>query len=400
MFRHLLKPLWKRKSRNLMLTLELLLAFIVVFAIAAGTARYYQLYQLPTGFSHESIWSVEIERAENRPQREDAALLDQFKRGLEALPEVEQVAFSSFTPYQRATWTSSVHLPDSGASTQTDMMQVSDDFFAVLGMRLQQGRWFSTVDAGAAEAPVVINRRLADALFPDQDAVGQLISDGEPGSNSNKLMRITGVVEEFRNHGEFMPPTNFLLTRFSPQLSQDGVRSMLLKLKSGTGRVFESRLSAQLKQIRNDASYRIATLSDLRTSMLNESIIPLIVLAVIAAFLLLMVAFGLFGVLWQNTTRRIPEIGMRRAAGATAADVYRQIIIEQLLLTSMAVSAAVVLLAQLPITGVFGENLDWPLFLVAASVSAAIMALLSVLCALYPAWRASRLSPTQALHYE
>ena len=60
MFRHLLKPLWKRKSRNLMLSLEILLAFVVVFAIAAAAGRFYQLYRLPTGFAHADVWSVQI----------------------------------------------------------------------------------------------------------------------------------------------------------------------------------------------------------------------------------------------------------------------------------------------------------------------------------------------------
>ena len=63
---------------------------------------------------------------------------------------------------------------------------------------------------------------------------------------------------------------------------------------------------------------------------------PLIVMAVIAAFMLAMVGFGLFGVLWQNTTQRIPEIGLRRAIGASSAHIYRQIIGEQMLLSSVA----------------------------------------------------------------
>jgi putative ABC transport system permease protein len=121
---------------------------------------------------------------------------------------------------------------------------------------------------------------------------------------------------------------------------------------------------------------------------------------VIATFLLLMVAFGLFGVLWQNTTRRIPEIGLRRAIGASAGDIYRQIIAEQFLLSSVAMLVAMLLLVQLPITGALGELLNWQVFLGAAAVSMAAIYLLSLLCSVYPGWRASRLSPTQALHYE
>jgi putative ABC transport system permease protein len=113
-----------------------------------------------------------------------------------------------------------------------------------------------------------------------------------------------------------------------------------------------------------------------------------------------MVAFGLFGVLWQNTTRRIPEIGLRRAIGASAADIYRQIVAEQLLLSSTAMVVALVLLVQLPLTGALGEGLNWAVFIGAAGLSMGAIYLLSLLCSLYPGWRASRLSPTEALHYE
>ena len=400
MFRHLLKPIWKRKSRNLMLSLEILLAFVVVFAIVAAGSRYYELYHLPTGFSHAAVWSVQIEQAEQPEQENDAVLYDKLQRSLRALPEVQQVSFANFSPYRNATWQTKYYLPDSGAGTTGNMMQVSDNFFATVDMSLLEGRWFSSADEGSAQLAVVVNRRLAQALFPGQSAVGKLISDGAPDSKNRQMLRITGVIEDFRNKGEFMAPTNFVLTRFSPQSSPNGVSTILLKVKPGTGRNFEAKLSEQLKLVRNDLSYRISPLSDLRKSQLSESTIPLIVLAVIAAFLLLMVAFGLFGVLWQHTTQRIPEIGLRRAIGATAGSIYRQIIVEQLLLTSLAMSVGLVLLVQLPITGVLGENLSWPLFLLATLVSTSIMALVSALCALYPAWRASRLSPTEALHYE
>jgi len=178
------------------------------------------------------------------------------------------------------------------------------------------------------------------------------------------------------------------------------LRSMLLKVKPGTPRIFEVELSRRLKLVKNDASYRISPMADLRTSQLRTSTMPLVLLAVVAAFLLLMVAFGLFGVLWQNTTRRTAELGLRRAVGATPGDITRQIVLEQVLLCLLPIAAALLLLVQLPITGALGESLSWPLFAGAAGLASAVMVLVSVGCALYPAWRASRLSPTEALHYE
>jgi putative ABC transport system permease protein len=123
-------------------------------------------------------------------------------------------------------------------------------------------------------------------------------------------------------------------------------------------------------------------------------------MAVIASFMLLMVAFGLFGVLWQNTTRRVPEIGLRRAIGARASDIYRQIVVEQLLLGSLAMGVGLVLLVQLPLTGAFADTLNWPVFAGAAALSMTVIYLLSFVCSLYPGWRASRLEPAAALHYE
>ena len=400
MFAHLLKPIWKRKSRNLMLSLEIGLAFVVVFAIVAAASRFYELYQQPIGFGYASVWSVDIQASNASGIKNDKTTYDKLKRGLQALPEVEQVAFAAYSPYENDTWQGGFNLPDSGVSTTSNVMQVSDDFFDTVHMPLAQGSWFTSADEGAAVQPVVVNRRFANTMFPGQDPLGKVISDGKPGKKDRKLMKIAGVIEDFRPQGEFMTPVNFVISRFSTQSSDDGLGTILLRVKPGTPRGFEAKLSQQLKLVRNDWSYQITPLVDLRDAMHRQVEIPLVVFSVIAAFLLLMVGFGLFGVLWQNTTKRIPEIGLRRATGATSANIYRQIVAEQLLLTSLAMAVGLVLLVQLPITGVFGDYLGWPLFFVAALVSATIMALVSVLCSLYPAWRASRLSPTQALQYE
>jgi putative ABC transport system permease protein len=398
MLRHLFKLIWKRKSRNLMLSLEILLAFLVVFAIAAFGLRYYQLYQMPTGFGWRQQWSINIRPSQDIPN--DAAIYDSLKRGLLDLPEVASVAFSSFGTYEMSRWTEEYTLPDGSHQMTIDGMSVSDDYFKTMDMTVAAGRFFSTVDDGADAVPVVINRRLANKFFPGKDPVGQFYITQTHDKKTPQRYRVTGVVEDFRPHGELMDPVYLMLPRFIPGVGKDAAYSIMLKVKPGTQRIVETRLNAKLKQIRNDWNYVISPQSESRKSMLNAQMIPLVILSVIAAFLLVMVAFGLFGVLWQNTTQRIPEIGLRRALGADAGHIYRQIISEQLLLSTGAILVALVLLVQLPLTGVLGDSLNWPVFVAATVLSASVIYLLSLLCSLYPGWRAARLSPTQALHYE
>ena len=398
MLRHLLRLTWKRKSRNLMLSLEILLAFAIVFGIAAFGLRYWQLYREPIGFDGTDAWSVTMLFSDASTETITPDTYDLLRRSLRELPEVRAVGFATHAPYTLSTWTTHFESPQTGVGVMTDTIDLSDDVAAALGVHLTAGRWFDATDDGQAELPAVLNRRMAAALFSGRPALGQRFTSADPGPP--RVYRVVGLVEDFRNKGPFMTPTNFVITRFAPQTSKSRVRTILLKVAPGTPRAFEEKLNQRLKLVRNDWSYEIAPLSSMRATLLKEELVPLAVVAVIAAFMLLMVAFGLFGVLWQNTTRRIPEIGLRRAIGACAGDIYRQIVFEQLLLCSFAVAVGLVLLVQLPLTGALGDTLNWTVFAGAALLSMAVIYLLSFVCSLYPGWRASRLDPAAALHYE
>ncbi|MFC5548562.1 ABC transporter permease [Massilia aerilata] len=404
MLRHLLKLTWKRKSRNLMLSLEILLAFAIVFGIAAFGVRNWQLYRETIGFDGADTWSVRLVLGDVPDEAIPAEVYDTLRRGLLELPEVREVGFAAYSPYTMSTWTTSFKSPQTGASVNTSILEASDGVAAALGIKLVAGRWFNAQDNGQAVRPAVLNRRMAAAMFPGRQALGQQFTDKTSNDKGNgevpKTYRVIGLVEDFRNKGPLMAPVNFVMTRFDPLAGKSRVRVVLLKVAPGTPRGFEAELNRRLKLVRNDWAYEIAPLSAMRASVLKEQLVPFIVVSVIAAFMVAMVAFGLFGVLWQNTTRRIPEIGLRRAIGASAGDIYRQIIAEQLLLSSTAMVVGLVLLVQLPLTGALGEGLGWGVFISAAGLSMGVIYLLSLLCALYPGWRASRLSPTEALHYE
>ncbi|TFW31535.1 ABC transporter permease [Massilia horti] len=404
MFRHLLKLTWKRKTRNLMLSLEILLAFALVFAIAAFGVRYYQLYRMPIGFNGDDVWAVGVRTSNGGRDNIDQATYDAFKRGLQELPEVGQVAFASWEPYSMMMNRSSPK-NQSGVKVQTDMLYADDGLAKALGIKVIEGRWFSALDDGSAAFPVVVNRRMANAMFPGKSAIGQQFTDSD--RDGIITYKVVGVVDEYRDQGELGTPGNFTFIRHEPPqrdartiTPQRDARTIILKLQPGTERSFEFRLSQRLRQIQGSWSYQISPLSATRQTKMKTQTTPLIVLGVIAAFMLVMVAFGLFGALWQNTTQRIPEFGLRRAAGANAGDIYRQIVGEQMLLSTVAIVVGMLLLVQLPLTGALGASLNWTVFLGATGLSMFVIYLISLLCALYPGWRASRLSPTEALHYE
>jgi putative ABC transport system permease protein len=403
MFRHLLKLTWKRKTRNLMLSLEILIAFAIVFGVAAFGVRYSQLYRMPLGFEGEHLWSVSLQVGDEQQTRIEEAVYDAFRRGLAELPEVRDVAFVSFEPYSSSTISTDLRRAArdgvQGKAMKTEMLDADDAAARVLGLKLVEGRWFSSLDNGSADRPTVINRRLAEAMFPGERVVGQRIEVSE-GPGVTHGYRVVGVVDAYRPKGELSSPVNFAFTRFEPVKNDRDARTILLRVAPGTERAFEQRLNTRLKLIRNDWSFQITPLQAQRGTMLKSYLTPLIVVGIIGAFMLVMVAFGLFGALRQNTAQRIPEIGLRRAIGASAGQIYRQIVLEQFLLSSVAIVLGLALLVQLPLTGALGDSLNWTVFAAAAGLSMAAIYLLSLLCALYPGWRASRLSPTEALHHE
>jgi putative ABC transport system permease protein len=400
MLRHLLKLTWKRKSRNLMLSLEILLAFAIVFGIAAFGLRSWQLYRETIGFDGADTWSIKMVLGDVPDEAIPAEVYDTLRRSLLELPEVREVGFAAYSPYTMSTWTTSYKSPQTGAEVPTHIFESSDGTAAALGIKLVAGRWFEAQDDGQAVRPAVLNKRMAAAMFPGRQPLDQQFTEKADRAEAVRTFRVVGLVEDFRNQGPLMAPANFVLTRFDPHAGKSRVRAILVKVAPGTPRGFETALNRRLKLVRNDWAYEIAPLQAMRASLMKEHLIPFIVVTVIAAFMVAMVAFGLFGVLWQNTTCRIPEIGLRRAVGASAGSIYRQIIAEQLLLSSTAMAVALVLLVQLPLTGALGEGLNWTVFIGAAALSMGVIYLLSLLCSLYPGWRASRLSPTEALHYE
>ena len=89
-------------------------------------------------------------------------------------------------------------------------------------------------------------------------------------------------------------------------------------------------------------------------------LVPFVAAALIAAFMLIMVALGMVGVLWQSVARRRREIGLRRALGATGRGVSLQVLGELLVVASAGVLLGTAVTVQLPLLGTGCTRWAWP----------------------------------------
>jgi putative ABC transport system permease protein len=401
--RHLLKLVWRRKRANALLIVEIFFSFLVFFAVVTFGTSAIMRYNKPLNFDWHDVLVLDVDIPSNRdvPGEErhgdspaDLASADRLLREIAAMPQVIAVGGSRTPPYSFSTMAGRWNV--GGKQVRMTFDEVTDGYPAAMNIPILRGRWFKPEDDAAAFQPVVIDSDLAKALFGDDDPIGKKF-DPEGGRD----LRVVGVTAPFRKDGEFTSDNlNMVFRRASPRLPNTTMpRDIIIRVRPGTPASFEEAISRRTHEIFPNYEQRVRRMEAMRTLALRLYMIPVAAGAVIAAFLIGMVALGLSGVLWQNVTRRTREIGLRRALGATGNEVNRQILLEVALLATLALIVGVIVVAQLPLLGIFQLVSPISFSLGLAGALATIYGL-TLLCGLYPSWLAGRVQPAQALHYE
>ena len=397
MIRHLLKLAWHRKRANALVMLEIFASFLVLFVVTTLGAWFFYLYNLPTGFDRRDVWNVDVSRGGNGDERftpADAALFTRLLSEARGLGAVRAAAAAYGVPYDGHNWTGSWDVNERLFETELD--QVTEEFDKVLGIHLLAGRWFEAADEALAWRPAVLTVSAARDLFHTEDVLGKKL----PVAKDEPETRVVGIIQDFRKAGELAPPDNFIFGRIrAGDPNSMPPESILLKVAPDADAGVEKAILDRFRAIAPAWSFGLRSLDEMRANRFQERLVPLLVGAIIGGFLLLMVALGLVGVLWQNVTTRTREIGLRRAAGASGAAVRRQILLEVFVNTTIGLFVATILLAQVPLLGLV-PYLTPGVYAAGLVVSLGLMYLLTFLCGYYPSWMATRVQPAEALRTE
>jgi putative ABC transport system permease protein len=394
MFKHLFKLIWNKKKQNFLLISEMFISFLVIFAVFTFAVYAWQNYNKPMGFQYDSVWTINYNNAVKTNSPDSLVqFYETVRQKLESLPQIEDVSFTNDnTPFSE--YTNGTDASVKGHKiTGVNYFAVDDHYQKVLKMKIVEGRWYNKGDEPMKSHVVVINRLFAREAFGNATAIGKYINDSDP---KNKA-KVIGVVEETKFWGDYKPAEKAMFARFDTS-AYHWLNRILIRVAPGTDAAFESRLYKVMANSMRNSNIEIEHLAVKKASYNKFMLVPLTILSIVAAFLIVNVALGLFGVLWYNINNRRGEIGLRRAVGANGALVSGQLVAEALILATFSLFVGSFFAVQFPLLNVF--DLPASVYLIALILAILFIYVLVLVCSLYPGKQAAAILPAVALHEE
>jgi predicted permease len=282
---------------------------------------------------------------------------------------------------------------------------VTPDYLKVMGIALREGRFFTDQDRLGKQSVVVIDELMAQQAFPGQNPIGKRLWI-DLGGDPVVVVGVVGYVRYWGPAGDdkaavraqlYYPIAQVpdkLLRRWS-ELMSITVRTSVEPLS-----ILEPLRRAVRGPGRDQVLYEVRTMEQLARESIARQRFLVLLFGIFAGIALLLASIGIYGVLAYLTSRRVPEIGVRMALGASAHEVVRLVLRDSMamIFAGVAVGAAGAWAAgQYLARSVDGVRSMEPL---TSALMIAILVCAALLASYAPARRASRLDPMRALRVE
>jgi putative ABC transport system permease protein len=381
-------------------------AFVCVLLITAGllTKTFRALEEEPLGFNPDHLLTVGIKLPSLKyNDAAQVAFYQELLEKVEALPGVASVAidddvpFSGFRHEENFTVTGQPE-PRPGEQPNAESHCVSPDYFKTMGIPILRGRIFGRDDVLGRPLVIVIDEYLARTFFPNQDPIGQQLSQ-ERLDKTKAQYTIVGVVPSVR-HGEpgiapRVPQIYWPAAQFS------GLQTTLLVRTAGDPTALLPSIRAAVHAIDPELPvFAVRTMNEAIVASIATQHSSATLVGGFSVLALFLAALGLYGVLAYSVTRRTRELGIRIALGSPRAKICGLIVRQGMIMVALGIFAGVIIsVACSPLVRhfVYGVTPHDPSMIIGV---ATLLLAIAILACWLPARRAMNVDPMEALRYE
>ena len=301
---------------------------------------------------------------------------------------------------------SSVTASGDEASGDVTVYGATPAFYDVQGMQLAMGRFLKTSDVENHTYVCVINETAATELIGYVDCVDQAISlNGVEYTIVGVLSDNEDSLTSMMTSGSlavYLPYTSLL--RLSDSLTSEVTSFYVSAPENGTMETVEAAMTNILMERfeDDDEAFTVSSQSVLEDTMSSITSILTILLGGIAAISLLVGGIGIMNIMLVTVTERTREIGIRKAIGASRGTILRQFLMEAVVLCMLGCALGIFLswaILQTVTTVVSSLNMTFSLDGGVVLIAVVFCFVIGVVFGLYPANKAAKMKPIDALHY-
>ena len=402
--------------RHTLAIVELALALVLLIGAGLMLGTLGRLRAEDPGFEARRILTLKLALPQSKHDQMFPwlAYFDEALRRIQALPGVEEVAVTSLRPmdddFRTIVAAGDRELPRTPDMAVATYQLVSPAYFRAMGIPLIEGRVFDARDSdrtAGSEPVVVLSESLARRLWTQESPLGKRFSFEILGSSEDPephWRRIVGVVGDTRLLRVNEPPGFAAYAPYdqrSPYFDGESPTMTLMVKTRGEPAELSATVREELLAIDpHQPVFDVQSMSEVVEAQFDESRTISSLLSSFAALALVLALVGVYGAIAYNVVARTREIGTRMAFGASPGQILRLLLRRGLLIISLGVTIGLVaaaLLTRLMSSLLYGvEALDPGIYLGIALALGAV----GLLAVLIPAWRAMRVQPAEALHYE